>query len=49
VAGVPIVQDGRLVKPNAGLRERVQKSADALRDWLLEGGELTPPPAIGVR
>jgi hypothetical protein len=46
---VPIVQDGRLVKPNAGLRERVQKSADALRDWLLEGGELAPPPAIGVR
>jgi cytosine/adenosine deaminase-related metal-dependent hydrolase len=49
VAGVPIVEDGRLLKPNAGLRERVQKSADALRDWLLEGGELTPPPAIGVR
>ena len=49
VAGVPIVEDGRLLKPNAGLRERVQKSADALRDWLLEGGEITPPPAIGVR
>ena len=49
VAGVPIVEDGRLLRPNAGLRERVQKSADALRDWLLEGGELTPPPAVGVR
>jgi cytosine/adenosine deaminase-related metal-dependent hydrolase len=49
VAGVPIVEDGRLLRPNAGLRERVQKSADALRDWLLDGGELAPPPAIGVR
>lgn len=49
VAGVPLVENGRLVRPNSGLRERVQKTADALRDWLLEGGELAPPPPAGVR
>jgi cytosine/adenosine deaminase-related metal-dependent hydrolase len=49
VAGVPVVQDGRLVRPNAGLRERVQASADALRDWLDDGGELAPPPPVGIR
>jgi 5-methylthioadenosine/S-adenosylhomocysteine deaminase len=49
VAGVPLVESHRLVNANAGLRERVQKSADALRDWLLDGGELAPPPPAGVR
>jgi hypothetical protein len=27
----------------------VQASADTLRDWLMEGGELQPPPPAGVR
>ena len=49
VAGTPLVEDRRLVKSNAGLRDRVQKSADALRDWLRDGGELAPPPPAGVR
>jgi cytosine/adenosine deaminase-related metal-dependent hydrolase len=49
VAGIPVVENGRLVKPNPGLRERVQKTADALRDWLENGGELAPPPPAGIR
>jgi cytosine/adenosine deaminase-related metal-dependent hydrolase len=49
VAGVPLVTDGRLARPNAGLRERVQQSANALRIWLDEGGELAPPPPAGIR
>ena len=49
VAGVPLVENGRLTRPNAGLRDRMQTSADALRDWIEAGGELSPPPAAGVR
>jgi cytosine/adenosine deaminase-related metal-dependent hydrolase len=49
VAGVPLLAGGRLTKPNPGLRERVQRSADELRDWLRDGGELQPPPPAGVR
>jgi cytosine/adenosine deaminase-related metal-dependent hydrolase len=49
VAGEPRVVGGRLLKPNPGLRQRVQHTANALRDWLDEGGELAPPPAVGIR
>jgi 5-methylthioadenosine/S-adenosylhomocysteine deaminase len=49
VAGVPVVVDGRLTRSSAGLRERVQRAADALRDWLRDGGELAPPPPAGIR
>lgn len=49
VAGVPLVVDGKLTRSNAGLRERVQAAADALRDWLRDGGELAPPPPAGIR
>src|SRR4051812_12191149 len=49
VAGVPLVENGRLLKPNQGLRERVQKSADGLSAWLDDGGELAPPPPAGIR
>ena len=49
VAGVPLVENGRLVRPSPGLRDRVQTSADALREWVLDGGELIPPPAKGIR
>jgi 5-methylthioadenosine/S-adenosylhomocysteine deaminase len=49
VAGRPLVVGGTLTKAAEGLRDRVQASAGALRDWLLEGGELLPPPASGVR
>jgi 5-methylthioadenosine/S-adenosylhomocysteine deaminase len=49
VAGVPLVEDGRLLNANPGLRDRVQQSADGLRDWLREGGELAAPPPAGVR
>jgi cytosine/adenosine deaminase-related metal-dependent hydrolase len=49
VAGVPLVRDGRLTRPNAGLRDRIQRTADALRDWLRDGGELAPPPPAGIR
>ena len=49
VAGVPLVERGRLVRPSPGLRDRVQKSADALREWIEAGGELAPPPPAGVR
>ena len=49
VAGVPLVENRRLVRPSAGLRERVQLSANDLRDWLDRGGELEPPPPAGVR
>jgi 5-methylthioadenosine/S-adenosylhomocysteine deaminase len=49
VAGVPLVADGRLTRPNSGLRDRVQQSADALRVWLDGGGELAPPPPAGIR
>jgi cytosine/adenosine deaminase-related metal-dependent hydrolase len=49
VAGEPRVLGGRLLKPNPGLRERVQRTAHALRDWLDDGGELAPPPPVGIR
>jgi len=49
VAGIPLVEDGRLLKPNVGLRRRVQESADALREWLEDGGELAAPPPAGIR
>jgi cytosine/adenosine deaminase-related metal-dependent hydrolase len=49
VAGEVLVADGRLTRPNAGLAARLQQSADLLRDWLSEGGELAPPPSAGIR
>jgi 5-methylthioadenosine/S-adenosylhomocysteine deaminase len=49
VAGVPLVVEGRLAKPRRGLQEQMQTAADALRDWLREGGELAPPPPAGIR
>jgi cytosine/adenosine deaminase-related metal-dependent hydrolase len=49
VAGVPLVTNGKLVKPHAGLHDRMQRVADSLRDWVLDGGEMLPPPAVGVR
>ena len=49
VAGIPLIKDGRLTRVNAGLRERMQRTADALRDWLRDGGELAPPPPAGIR
>jgi hypothetical protein len=27
----------------------MQRVADTLRDWVLDGGEMLPPPAAGVR
>ena len=49
VAGTPLVVGGKLARPSAGLHERVQASADALRDWLMDGGELEPPPPSAAR
>ena len=49
VAGVALVENGRLTRPTPGLRGRVQQSADALREWLDDGGELAPPPPAGIR
>lgn len=49
VAGNVLVRDGRLVHANAGVKDRLQQSADALRAWLLDGGELEPPPPAGIR
>ena len=49
VAGNPLLVDRRLVIQSAGLRQRVQASADALCEWLSEGGEMQPPPPAGVR
>lgn len=49
VAGKPLLVDGRLAAPRAGLRDRVQSAADALCEWLDAGGEMQPPPAAGVR
>jgi cytosine/adenosine deaminase-related metal-dependent hydrolase len=49
VAGVPLVTNGKLVRPRAGLHDRMQHVADTLRDWVLDGGEMLPPPAAGVR
>jgi 5-methylthioadenosine/S-adenosylhomocysteine deaminase len=49
VAGVPVIQNGRLTKPNAGLQVRMSRIAERLRDWLDGGGEMQPPPPMGVR
>jgi cytosine/adenosine deaminase-related metal-dependent hydrolase len=49
VAGKPLLVDGRLTAPSAGLRARMQTTADALSDWLDSGGEMQPPPPAGVR
>jgi 5-methylthioadenosine/S-adenosylhomocysteine deaminase len=49
VAGEQLVLDGKLRRTSGGLRERLQQSADALRQWLNDGGEMVPPPAVGVR
>ena len=40
VAGKPLVRDGILVSPRAGLEQRVQSLADLLADWLASGGEM---------
>jgi 5-methylthioadenosine/S-adenosylhomocysteine deaminase len=39
VAGKPLVSDGRLTSPRAGLAARVQALGEALADWLDAGGE----------
>jgi cytosine/adenosine deaminase-related metal-dependent hydrolase len=49
VAGQPLLIDGSLTAPMAGLRVRVQATADALRAWLDSGGEMQPPLPAGVR
>lgn len=49
VGGTPLVVGGKLARPSDGVHERVQASAGALRDWLMDGGELRPPPPSGVR
>jgi cytosine/adenosine deaminase-related metal-dependent hydrolase len=49
VAGKPLLIDGRVVGALSGLGARVQSSADALSEWLADGGEMEPPPAAGVR
>jgi 5-methylthioadenosine/S-adenosylhomocysteine deaminase len=49
VAGTPLLVDGRLSAPTAGLRGRVQTAADALCEWLDSGGEMQSPPVAGVR
>jgi 5-methylthioadenosine/S-adenosylhomocysteine deaminase len=40
VAGKTLLRDGVLVSPRAGLADRVQQLADALKEWLDDGGEL---------
>ena len=40
VAGRPLVQDGALVAPRAGLAQRMAQLGDALADWLDSGGEM---------
>jgi cytosine/adenosine deaminase-related metal-dependent hydrolase len=40
VAGRTLLRDGALVNPVPGLASRVQRNADALRDWLAGDGEL---------
>jgi cytosine/adenosine deaminase-related metal-dependent hydrolase len=48
VSGKPLMVDGRLVTPSAGLRDRLGASADALCAWLDAGGEAQPPRAAGI-
>ena len=43
VAGRPLVIDGALVSPRAGLGERISRLGDALADWLASGGEMQVP------
>jgi cytosine/adenosine deaminase-related metal-dependent hydrolase len=40
VAGIPLVRDGALSSPRAGLAERMQELGDALAEWLESGGEM---------
>ena len=40
VAGRPLVRDGQLVAPRAGLEQRMQSLGDSLADWLGAGGEM---------
>jgi 5-methylthioadenosine/S-adenosylhomocysteine deaminase len=40
VAGKPLLRDGELVTPTPDLGARVQASADALREWIANDGEL---------
>jgi cytosine/adenosine deaminase-related metal-dependent hydrolase len=49
VRGQVLVEQGQLLHQRPGLEARVQQTADQLRDWLAEGGELRPLPAAGVR
>jgi len=43
VAGRPLVIEGALVSPRAGLGERISRLGDALADWLASGGEMQVP------
>jgi 5-methylthioadenosine/S-adenosylhomocysteine deaminase len=43
VAGKPLLRDGLLVNPARGLHDRMQTLADALADWLVDGGEMRGP------
>jgi 5-methylthioadenosine/S-adenosylhomocysteine deaminase len=45
VGGNVVLRDGVLANPVPNLASRVQRTADALRDWLGAGGELVPNPA----
>jgi 5-methylthioadenosine/S-adenosylhomocysteine deaminase len=40
VAGRPLVQDGALIAPRAGLAQRMAQLGDALAGWLDSGGEM---------
>ncbi len=40
VAGKPLLRDGLLTSPRAGLADRLQSLANALRAWLDSGGEM---------
>ena len=43
VAGRPLVIDGALVSPRAGLSQRISRLGDALAGWLASGGEMQVP------
>lgn len=43
VAGRPLVRDGKLLSPTAGLSSRVQSTAETLARWLATDGELMVP------
>jgi hypothetical protein len=40
VAGRPLVQDGVLIAPRAGLAQRMAQLGDTLAGWLDSGGEM---------